>query len=137
MVVGMVAPPSGSGTQVPSFVEKRRDLPRMMEHLVPVCHTTWIPIGGSCKLESKTTLIHAYSTTPEIVALSLCSATHPETCVGCERRASDVLCLPCFNALPRVAAPSADVAGFRPPSRRSYARSARTSTSVSRAPERP
>jgi hypothetical protein len=27
MVVGMVAPPSGSGAQVPSFVRKRRDLP--------------------------------------------------------------------------------------------------------------
>jgi hypothetical protein len=52
---------------------------------VPVCHTTWIPIGGSSKLESRTTLIHAYSTTPEIVAASLCSVTHPEGRIGyCE-----------------------------------------------------
>ena len=78
MIVGMVAPPSGSGAQVPSFVGKRRDLPRMMEHLVPVCYATLMPIGGSSKLESRTTLIHAYSTTPEIVASSLCSVTHPE-----------------------------------------------------------
>jgi hypothetical protein len=56
-----------------------------MEHLVPVCHTAWIPIGGSSKLESRTTLIHAYSTTPEIVAASLCSVTHPEGRIGyCE-----------------------------------------------------
>jgi hypothetical protein len=78
MVVGMVAPLSGSGTRVPSFVGKRRDLPRMMEHLVPVCHATSNPIGGSSKLELRTTLIHAYSTTPEIVAPSLCSVTHPD-----------------------------------------------------------
>jgi competence protein ComFC len=49
--------------------------------------------------------MHAYSTTPEIVALSLCSVTHPDTCVGCERRSSDVLCLTCFDALPRVGSP--------------------------------
>ena len=35
------------------------------------------------------------------------------------------------------AAPSADVAGYRPPSRRSYARSARTSTSVSQSARAP
>jgi competence protein ComFC len=30
---------------------------------------------------------------------------YPETCVGCERRASDVLCRTCFDALPRVGSP--------------------------------
>jgi competence protein ComFC len=77
----------------------------MMEHLVPVCHATSMPIGGSSKLGSRTTLIHAHSTTPEIVAPSLCSVTHPERCVGCERRASDVLCRTCFDALPGVGSP--------------------------------
>ena len=47
----------------------------------------------------------AYSTTPEIVAPSLYSETHPERCVGCERRASDVLCRACFDALPGVGNP--------------------------------
>ena len=55
----------------------------MMEHLVPVFHATSIPIGGSSKLGSRTTLIHAHSTTPEIVAPSLCSVTHPEGRIGC------------------------------------------------------
>jgi predicted amidophosphoribosyltransferase len=35
----------------------------------------------------------------------LYSGTHPEICVGCERRASDVLCRTCFDALPRVGSP--------------------------------
>jgi hypothetical protein len=54
----------------------------MVEHLVPVCHVTSMPIGGSSKLGSRTTLIHAHSTTPEIVAPSLCSVTHPEGRIG-------------------------------------------------------
>jgi hypothetical protein len=54
-----------------------------MEHLVPVCHATSKPMGGSSKLESRTTLIHAHSTTPEIVAPSLYSVTHPERYVWC------------------------------------------------------
>jgi len=58
----------------------------MMEHLVPVCHATSIPIGGSSKLGSRTTLIRAHSTTPEIVAASLCSATHPEGRIGYRER---------------------------------------------------
>jgi hypothetical protein len=49
---------------------------------VPVCHATAIPIGGRSKLESRTTLIDAYSTTPEIVAPSLCSETQPERRIG-------------------------------------------------------
>jgi competence protein ComFC len=35
----------------------------------------------------------------------LYSRTYPEICVGCERRASDVLCRTCFDALPRVGSP--------------------------------
>ncbi len=35
----------------------------------------------------------------------MCSETHPERCVGCERRASDVLCRACFEALPCVGNP--------------------------------
>jgi competence protein ComFC len=35
----------------------------------------------------------------------LCSETHSECCVGCERRASDVLCCTCFEALPGVGCP--------------------------------
>ncbi len=30
---------------------------------------------------------------------------YPQLCVGCERRASDVLCRTCFDALPRVGSP--------------------------------
>src|SRR5215212_7184398 len=52
-----------------------------------------------------TTLLHARPTGLEIVAPFLYSETHPETCVGCERRASDVLCRTCFDALPRVGSP--------------------------------
>ncbi len=52
----------------------------MMEHFVPVCHATSMPIGGSSKLGSRITLIHAHSTTPEIVAPCLCSETHPDGC---------------------------------------------------------
>jgi hypothetical protein len=54
----------------------------MMAHLVPVCHANSIPIGGSSKLRPRTTLIHAHSTTPEIVAPSLCSETQPEGRIG-------------------------------------------------------
>jgi competence protein ComFC len=35
----------------------------------------------------------------------LYSGIYPERCVGCERRASDVLCRTCFDALPRVGSP--------------------------------
>ncbi len=35
----------------------------------------------------------------------MCSETHPERCVGCERRSSDLLCRACFEALPRVGSP--------------------------------
>jgi ComF family protein len=35
----------------------------------------------------------------------LYSETHPERCVGCGRRASDVLCRTCFETLPRVGSP--------------------------------
>ena len=30
---------------------------------------------------------------------------YPQRCVGCSRRASDVLCLPCFEALPKITPP--------------------------------
>ena len=33
------------------------------------------------------------------------SRTHPQHCVGCERRASDLLCRACFEALPEVGRP--------------------------------
>ena len=36
---------------------------------------------------------------------ALADLFYPETCVGCERRSSDVLCLTCFDALPRVGSP--------------------------------
>ena len=36
---------------------------------------------------------------------ALADLFYPETCVGCERRASDVLCRTCFDALPRVGSP--------------------------------
>ena len=35
----------------------------------------------------------------------MCSETHPETCVDCERRANNVLCRTCFEALPRAGSP--------------------------------
>ena len=77
----------------------------MMERLVPVCHATSIPIDGNSKLRSRTTLVHVHPTTSEIVTPSLYSETQPERCVGCERRASDVLCRACFEALPGVGSP--------------------------------
>ncbi len=40
---------------------------------------------------------------PYVAALA--DLFYPERCVGCERRASDVLCRVCFEALPRVRAP--------------------------------
>ena len=57
-----------------------------MEHLVPVCNPTWIPIGGSSNLRSMTTLLHPHSTTPQIVAASLRSVTHPEGRTGHRER---------------------------------------------------
>ncbi len=36
---------------------------------------------------------------------ALADLFYPESCVGCERRASDVLCRTCFDALPRVGSP--------------------------------
>ena len=40
---------------------------------------------------------------PYVAALA--DLFYPERCVGCERRSSDVLCLACFEALPRVGSP--------------------------------
>ncbi len=37
---------------------------------------------------------------------ALADLFYPQRCVGCERRASDLLCRDCFEALPRVGAPS-------------------------------
>ena len=36
---------------------------------------------------------------------ALADLFYPQRCVGCERRASDVLCRPCFEALPSVGSP--------------------------------
>ena len=36
---------------------------------------------------------------------ALADLFYPERCVGCERRASDVLCRTCFDAFPRVGSP--------------------------------
>ena len=36
---------------------------------------------------------------------ALADLFYPQCCVGCERRSSDVLCLACFEALPRVDGP--------------------------------
>jgi ComF family protein len=36
---------------------------------------------------------------------ALADMFYPERCVGCEQRASDVLCRTCFDALPRVGSP--------------------------------
>src|ERR671917_2472613 len=52
-----------------------------------------------------TILLHLHLARLENVAPFLYSETHPERCVGCERRASDVLCRTCFDALPRVGSP--------------------------------
>jgi competence protein ComFC len=37
---------------------------------------------------------------------------YPERCVGCDRRASDVLCRVCFEALPRVGGPVCERCGL-------------------------
>ena len=42
----------------------------------------------------------------------MCSGTHSERCVGCERRSSDLLCRPCFEALPRVGSPLCERCGL-------------------------
>jgi ComF family protein len=52
------------------------------------------------------TLCHDHPTRCESVAPSfLCPETHTQRCVGCERRASDLLCRDCFEALPRIGRP--------------------------------
>ena len=52
-----------------------------------------------------TILLHLHPARLENVAPFLYSETHPERCVGCERRSSDVLCRTCFEGLPRVGSP--------------------------------
>ena len=37
---------------------------------------------------------------------ALADLFYPQRCVGCERRASDLLCRECFEALPRIGSPS-------------------------------
>ena len=37
---------------------------------------------------------------------ALADLFYPQRCVGCERRASDLLCQGCFEALPRIGAPT-------------------------------
>jgi competence protein ComFC len=48
-------------------------------------------------------VLTAESLTPYLSALA--DLFFPQRCVGCERRASDLLCLGCFEALPRVGRP--------------------------------
>ena len=48
-------------------------------------------------------MLTAESLTPYLSALA--DLFFPQRCVGCERRASDLLCLGCFEALPRVGRP--------------------------------
>jgi competence protein ComFC len=43
---------------------------------------------------------------------ALADLFYPERCVGCERRASDVLCRACFDALPRVGSPVCERCGL-------------------------
>jgi competence protein ComFC len=43
--------------------------------------------------------------TSKIYFAALADLFYPQRCVGCERRASDVLCSTCFEALPRVGSP--------------------------------
>ncbi len=37
---------------------------------------------------------------------ALADLFYPQRCVGCDRRASDLLCRPCFEALPRIGRPT-------------------------------
>ena len=37
---------------------------------------------------------------------ALADLFYPQRCVGCDRRASDLLCRPCFEALPRIGSPA-------------------------------
>jgi competence protein ComFC len=43
--------------------------------------------------------------TSKIYVAALADLFYPETCVGCERRASDVLCRTCFETLPMIGSP--------------------------------
>ena len=43
---------------------------------------------------------------------ALADMFYPERCVGCDRRSSDVLCRGCFEALPRVGAPTCGRCGL-------------------------
>ena len=47
---------------------------------------------------------------PYVAALA--DMFYPERCVGCDRRASDVLCRACFEALPRVGSPVCERCGL-------------------------
>ena len=54
-----------------------------------------------------TALDQARSATPGIGPVSfLYSGTHSQRCVGCDRRASDLLCRQRFGALPRIGSPT-------------------------------
>ena len=50
--------------------------------------------------------LHVHSETPGIASPYLYSETHPQRCVGCDRRASVPLCRQCFDALPRIGSPT-------------------------------
>ena len=43
--------------------------------------------------------------TSKIYFAALADLFYPQRCVGCERRANDVLCSTCFEALPMVGSP--------------------------------
>ena len=56
--------------------------------------------------------LHAHSETPGIASPYLYSETHPQRCVGCDRRASVPLCRQCFDALPRIGSPTSARCGM-------------------------
>ena len=43
---------------------------------------------------------------------ALADLFYPQRCVACDRRASDVLCRPCFEALPEIGHPACDRCGL-------------------------
>lgn len=47
----------------------------------------------------------------ESYVAALADLFYPQRCVGCERRASDVLCHGCFEALPRIEPPFCERCG--------------------------
>ncbi len=62
-------------------------------------------MGSECAVSVATSVPLVKPETSEIYLAALADLFYPQRCVGCGRRASDVLCPACFEALPEVGRP--------------------------------